>query len=138
MTEPPPGAGSDPSALRTTARRVDGGWVVDGEKWLITGADGAAFTIVMARNAGPGAAGGATMFLVDADKPGFTVGDHLNTIDATGSAATAASPSGTASCPTTGSSGYDRAGDGVPFARRPRAHASVLTTRRRFSNVVGE
>jgi acyl-CoA dehydrogenase len=84
MTEPPPGAGSDPSALRTTARRVDGGWVVEGEKWLITGAQGAAFTIVMARNDGPGSPDGATMFLVDADNPGFVVGEHLNTIDATG------------------------------------------------------
>ncbi|MDU0313891.1 acyl-CoA dehydrogenase family protein [Phycicoccus sp. M110.8] len=84
MTEPPPGAGSDPSALRTTARRVDGGWVLDGDKWLITGADGAAFSIVMARNTGDDAPEGATMFLVDADNPGFVVGDHIDTIDATG------------------------------------------------------
>jgi acyl-CoA dehydrogenase len=84
MTEPPPGAGSDPSALKTVARRAPGGWVLDGEKWLITGADGAAFSIVMARNDGPDAPEGATMFLVAADNPGFVVGEHLNTIDATG------------------------------------------------------
>ena len=84
MTEPPPGAGSDPSALRTTARRVDGGWVLDGEKWLITGAEGAAFSIVMARNTGDNAPPGATLFLVDAENPGFVVGDHIETIDATG------------------------------------------------------
>src|SRR6478672_3717207 len=84
MTEPPPGAGSDPSALRTRARRTDGGWVVNGDKWLITGADGAAFSIVMALNEGDDAPEGATMFLVDADNPGFIVGEHLNTIDATG------------------------------------------------------
>jgi acyl-CoA dehydrogenase len=84
MTEPPPGAGSDPSALRTHARRVEGGWVIDGEKWLITGADGAAFSIVMALNDGADAPAGATMFLVDADNPGFVVGEHLSTIDATG------------------------------------------------------
>lgn len=84
MTEPPPGAGSDPMALRTTATRTDGGWLLDGEKWLITGADGAAFAIVMARNTGPGAPEGASMFLVDADNPGYVVGEHLNTIDATG------------------------------------------------------
>jgi acyl-CoA dehydrogenase len=84
MTEPPPGAGSDPSALRTTARRVEGGWVLDGEKWLITGAEGAAFAIVMARGGG-GEAGdeGATMFLVVADNPGFVLGEHLSTIDGT-------------------------------------------------------
>src|SRR5690606_23057849 len=40
MTEPHPGAGSDPDALRTTARKVDGGWVIDGEKRFISGAVG--------------------------------------------------------------------------------------------------
>ena len=49
MTEPPPGAGSDPSALRTEAVRDGDEWVINGEKWLITGADGAGFFIVMAR-----------------------------------------------------------------------------------------
>jgi acyl-CoA dehydrogenase len=83
MTEPPPGAGSDPSALRTRARRVDGGWVLDGEKWLITGADGAAFSIVMARNEGDDVPEGATMFLVPTHNPGFVLGEHLNTIDGT-------------------------------------------------------
>ena len=81
MTEPAPGAGSDPAALSTVARKVDGGWVIDGRKHLITGADGAAFAIVMARN-GVGAPEGATMFLVDADNPGWRVGEHLRTIDA--------------------------------------------------------
>jgi alkylation response protein AidB-like acyl-CoA dehydrogenase len=82
MTEPPPGAGSDPSALRTRARRVDGGWRVDGVKHLITGAEGAGFAILMA--AGGGTDGqGSTMFLVDAGTPGWTVGAHARTIDAT-------------------------------------------------------
>jgi acyl-CoA dehydrogenase len=82
MTEPPPGAGSDPSALRSTARREPGGWVLNGEKHFITGADGAAFAIVMARAEGPGAPEGATMFLLDADNPGWQVGDRMRTIDA--------------------------------------------------------
>src|SRR6266508_462387 len=38
MTEPAPGAGSDPSALQTHATRVNGGWRVDGHKIFITGA----------------------------------------------------------------------------------------------------
>jgi acyl-CoA dehydrogenase len=79
MTEPPPGAGSDPAALRTTATRVPGGWVLTGDKHLITGADGAAFSIVMA-SATEGV--GATMFLVDADNPGYQVTGHIRTIDA--------------------------------------------------------
>ena len=48
MTEPPPGAGSDPSMLTTTARRDGDHYVINGGKWFITGADGAAFTIIMA------------------------------------------------------------------------------------------
>jgi acyl-CoA dehydrogenase len=82
MTEPPPGAGSDPGALRTTAHRAGDGWVLNGDKHFITGADGAAFAIVMARVEAPGAAGGATMFLVDAANPGWRVESHMRTIDA--------------------------------------------------------
>ena len=75
MTEPAPGAGSDPAALSTSATPTSGGWLVNGRKWFITGADGAAFTICMARTSGsPGDRGGATMFLIDADTPGMT--DH--------------------------------------------------------------
>ncbi|MCW2793534.1 MAG: acyl-CoA dehydrogenase [Nocardioides sp.] len=82
MTEPAPGAGSDPTALATTATRVPDGWVLDGRKWFITGADGAAFFIVMARTSGaPGEPGGATMFLVPADSPGVEVLRHIETVD---------------------------------------------------------
>ena len=77
MTEPPPGAGSDPGALRTEAVQDGDSWVINGEKWLITGADGAGFFIVMARTGEH-----ATMFLVSADNPGLTVGAHAHTIDA--------------------------------------------------------
>jgi acyl-CoA dehydrogenase len=78
MTEPPPGAGSDPAALRTTAAKVAGGWLISGEKHLITGAHGAAFAIVMAASAD---GGGPTMFLVDAGNPGFVITGHARTID---------------------------------------------------------
>ena len=47
MTEPEV-PGSDPTTLRTTARRESGEWVIDGHKWFSSGADGAAFGIVMA------------------------------------------------------------------------------------------
>ncbi|MFF1691049.1 MULTISPECIES: acyl-CoA dehydrogenase family protein [unclassified Streptomyces] len=82
MTEPAPGAGSDPRALATTATRIDGGWRIDGSKWFISGADGAAFAICMARTSGgPGDAGGATMFLVDADNPGMKIVRNIDTLD---------------------------------------------------------
>jgi acyl-CoA dehydrogenase len=78
MTEPPPGAGSDPSALRTTATKVSGGWVISGHKHLISGAYGAAFAIAMAASAD---GGGATMLLVDTANPGFKITGHARTID---------------------------------------------------------
>ncbi|MET7992046.1 acyl-CoA dehydrogenase family protein [Amycolatopsis sp. NPDC005232] len=82
MTEPAPGAGSDPGALATLAERVEDGWRITGRKWFITGAEGAGFTICMARTSGePGHTGGATMFLVDADTPGMKVVRHIDTLD---------------------------------------------------------
>ncbi|MFE0440091.1 acyl-CoA dehydrogenase family protein [Streptomyces nigra] len=82
MTEPAPGAGSDPSLLTTTATRVAGGWLINGRKWFITGADGAGFYIVMARTSGePGDPGGATMMLAPADRTGIKVDRHIGTID---------------------------------------------------------
>jgi len=82
MTEPAPGAGSDPRVLQTQASRVAGGWRIDGVKRFITGADGSAFSIVMARTSGSaGDAGGATMFLVEAGNPGMLIERHVPTMD---------------------------------------------------------
>ena len=68
-------SGSDPTALRTRAVRDGDQWVIDGEKWFISGADGAAFAIVVAvtdpdnenrymRH---------SLLLVDEDNPGWKV-----------------------------------------------------------------
>jgi acyl-CoA dehydrogenase len=82
MTEPHPGAGSDPAALRTRATPVAGGWRIDGTKRFISGADGAAFAIVMARTDAVGdAPEGATMFLVDLDAAGVRLGAPIHAID---------------------------------------------------------
>jgi acyl-CoA dehydrogenase len=70
MTEPAPGAGSDPTMMQTRAARVDGGWEINGRKWFTTGAEGAAFAITMAVT---DANKGVTIFLVPADTPGFRV-----------------------------------------------------------------
>jgi alkylation response protein AidB-like acyl-CoA dehydrogenase len=82
MTEPSPGAGADPAQLTTGAEKVDGGWLINGRKWFITGADGADFFIVMARTSGtPGVAGGATMFLVPDRAEGLNLVRHVGTAD---------------------------------------------------------
>jgi alkylation response protein AidB-like acyl-CoA dehydrogenase len=82
MTEPPPGAGSDPSMLTTVARRDGDDFVIDGLKWLITGAVGAEIAIIMTRNDvdrdGPS---GATMFLAPMNTPGIVVERVLDTLD---------------------------------------------------------
>ncbi len=69
MTEPAPGAGADPSNLRTTATRKGDRWVIDGHKWYSTGGENAAFLVVMARTSDDPRSG-ATMFVVDRDAPG--------------------------------------------------------------------
>ena len=78
MTEPPPGAGSDPAALATTATRDGDEYVIHGQKWFTTGAVGAGFAIIMARD---NADGRATMFLADMDQPGIRVSRVMDTLD---------------------------------------------------------
>ncbi len=69
LTEP--NAGSDFAAIETTARKVDGGWVLNGEKAWITNAAFADLFVVYAQT-DPGARGrGIACFLVEADKEGF-------------------------------------------------------------------
>jgi acyl-CoA dehydrogenase len=69
MTEPAPGAGADPSNLRSTAVEEGDGFVIDAHKWYSTGAHDAAFFIVMARTSDDPRRG-ATMFVVDRHAPG--------------------------------------------------------------------
>lgn len=76
MTEPAPGAGSDPSLLLTAARREGDRWIIDGTKWFTSGAEGAAFAIVLAR-----AAEGPTLFLVETENPGFRLRRSIPTMD---------------------------------------------------------
>jgi alkylation response protein AidB-like acyl-CoA dehydrogenase len=77
MTEPAPGAGSDPSMLATTAERDGDDYVIDGGKWFITGAQGAAFAIVMANAKDAG----ATMFLSDMNAAGIVLERAMNSLD---------------------------------------------------------
>ena len=73
MTEPEV-PGSDPTTLRTRAVRDGDDYVVDGHKWFSSGAEGAAFGIVMAVT-DPDAAPHlrASQIIVPADTPGVDV-----------------------------------------------------------------
>src|SRR5579875_2353260 len=70
-----PEAGSDPGGMITRAVRYGDEWVIDGTKNWITNLGGADFYVVFAvadREAGH--ARGITAFVVEADRPGFSVG----------------------------------------------------------------
>ncbi len=70
LTEPE--AGSDVGSLKTVARRDGDGWVLDGEKHLISNVGIAEHYVVFA-NADPASGRkGITAFLVPADAPGIT------------------------------------------------------------------
>jgi acyl-CoA dehydrogenase len=77
MTEPAPGAGADPSMLQTTATRDGDDYLINGNKWLITGASGAAFAIIMAKMDD----GTATMFLADMNQPGVRLDRLMDSLD---------------------------------------------------------
>ena len=77
MTEPSPGAGADPSMMVTTAVKDGDDYVINGTKWFITGATGAAYGIVMAKMED----GAATMFLTDMDRPEVQVVRNMDAMD---------------------------------------------------------
>lgn len=81
MTEPG-GAGSDPDQLTTEAVFDGEQYVINGRKWLITGANGARTWIIMARVA-PNAHGGdgPTLFLCDGRTPGIELERVMDTMD---------------------------------------------------------
>ena len=76
MTEPAPGAGSDPNMLRTTATRDSSHWILNGHKWFISGAVNAALAIVVAKTSE-----GPTLFLVDTDRPGYELVRNIGSMD---------------------------------------------------------
>lgn len=79
MTEPDGGSGSDPDMMQTHAVEDGDHWIINGRKWLITGAEGAAFGIVMARTGERR----ATMFLVPYTDPGVHIERLVPTVDHT-------------------------------------------------------
>jgi acyl-CoA dehydrogenase len=72
MTEPAPGAGSDPGMMRTTATLHGDVWRIEGRKWFITGAEAAQHFVLVARTS-QDARKGLTAFLFDRDQPGWHI-----------------------------------------------------------------
>jgi alkylation response protein AidB-like acyl-CoA dehydrogenase len=63
-----PGAGSDVAAIAAAARRDGDAWVLDGEKWFVSGGDSAGVFAVLAN-----AEGEKALFLVGRDNPGLEI-----------------------------------------------------------------
>lgn len=72
MTEPAPGAGSDPGLMLSRAERDGDDWILNGHKWFITGAAAAAHFIIVVRTSDD-ARKGLTAFLLHRDTPGFEI-----------------------------------------------------------------
>ena len=78
MTEP--GAGSDLQAIRTTARLDGNHYVINGTKTYISNGQTADVVIVVAKTNVELGAKGTSLFLVEADRPGFARGRNLDKI----------------------------------------------------------
>lgn len=64
-----------PTPFRTTARKVDGGWIVNGMKHFISNGNRAShYLLFVQTEAGKPMAEGATCFLLERGRPGFTIG----------------------------------------------------------------
>jgi acyl-CoA dehydrogenase len=72
MTEPHPGSGSDPGMMLTRAEKKGDRYIIKGHKWFITGAEGAAHFILMARTSDEPRRG-LTAFLYHKDQPGWHI-----------------------------------------------------------------
>jgi alkylation response protein AidB-like acyl-CoA dehydrogenase len=79
-----PTCGSDATALKMTAKRDGGGWVLNGTKQFITSGAYAGVSVAWARTGGPGSKG-ISAFLVPGDTPGMTVGPEENKMGLMGS-----------------------------------------------------
>ncbi|WGW11518.1 acyl-CoA dehydrogenase family protein [Saxibacter everestensis] len=72
-----PGAGSDAASIVTTARKVDGGYEISGQKTWIGNAGLAEFYVVFAKTDRSKRSGGVSAFLIGKDAPGMTFGEPM-------------------------------------------------------------
>lgn len=75
MTEP--GTGSDLQGIRTSGKKVDGGWIINGAKTFISSGQQADLVAVVARTNPEGGSKGFSLLVVERDMPGFTRGRKL-------------------------------------------------------------
>jgi acyl-CoA dehydrogenase len=72
-----PGAGSDVAGLRTFARPVDGGYVVNGSKTFITNGVRADFVVTAVKTTEKGGHRGLSFLIIEKDSEGFEVSKKL-------------------------------------------------------------
>jgi alkylation response protein AidB-like acyl-CoA dehydrogenase len=75
-----PDAGSDVASIRTTATKVDGGWIVNGRKIFITNGRRAHAMTLVAKTDGGAGHQGISLFVVDTDTPGYKVERTLDKV----------------------------------------------------------
>jgi len=117
MTEPET-PGSNPTMLATRAVRDGDDWVLNGQKWFTSSADGAAFAIVMAvtdPHAEPHRR--ASMFLVPTSTPGFELVRNVSVMGHVGSGADSHAEISYQSCRVSGDALLGGEGDGFLIAQ---------------------
>ncbi|HMT05670.1 MAG TPA: acyl-CoA dehydrogenase family protein [Solirubrobacterales bacterium] len=72
-----PGAGSDVASIRTMARKVDGGYVVNGSKTFITNGVRADFLVCAVKTTEEGGHSGISFLVIETDSPGYEVVSKL-------------------------------------------------------------
>jgi isovaleryl-CoA dehydrogenase len=79
------GSGSDVVSMRTTAKEVDGGYVLNGTKMWITNGPDADLVVVYAKTVPDGGSKGITAFLVETSSDGFSCARKLDKMGMRGS-----------------------------------------------------
>jgi len=83
-----PGAGSDAAAITTTALRRNGSFIINGTKTFITNGLQAEFFVVSAVTNSARKHSGITLFVVDRDSPGLSIGKEFSKMGIRGTSTT--------------------------------------------------
>jgi acyl-CoA dehydrogenase len=73
-----PDAGSDVAGIKTHAKRVDGGWIVNGSKTFITNGVRADFVVTAVKTKPDGGHRGLSLFVIEKGMDGFVVSRKLD------------------------------------------------------------